>query len=117
MGSDNCVVCHIQLYISSCIGGTGKKKPLWEGREAWLFSCNTQFKSNIQTFFSLQVVDELEDQMCEGGNIVDYHGCDFFQRDGLALYLCFEQTTQGFMIDLNRGKYGIHVNARTMSVV
>ena len=28
--------------------------------------------------FSLQVVDELEDQMCEGGNIVDYHGCDFF---------------------------------------
>jgi len=23
-------------------------------------------------------VDELEDQMCEGGNIVDYHGCDFF---------------------------------------
>ena len=41
----------------------------------------------------------------------------FFQRDGLTLYLCFEQTTQGFMIDLNRGKYGIHVNARTMSVV
>jgi len=27
---------------------------------------------------SMQVVDELEDQMCEGGNIVDYHGCDFF---------------------------------------
>ncbi|XP_068740237.1 adenylate kinase isoenzyme 6-like [Montipora capricornis] len=25
-----------------------------------------------------KVVDELEDQMCEGGNIVDYHGCDFF---------------------------------------
>lgn len=23
-------------------------------------------------------MDELEDQMCEGGNIVDYHGCDFF---------------------------------------
>ena len=28
----------------------------------------------------------------------------FFQRDGLTLYLCFEQTTQGFMIDSNRGK-------------
>ena len=26
----------------------------------------------------LQVIDELEDQMSEGGNIVDYHGCDFF---------------------------------------
>ena len=55
--------------------------------------------------------------MSEGGNSVDYHGCDFFQRDGLTLYLCLEQTTQGFMIDLNRGKHGIHVNARTMSVV
>ena len=26
----------------------------------------------------LQVCDELEDLMEEGGNIVDYHGCDFF---------------------------------------
>jgi len=25
-----------------------------------------------------KVVDELEDIMSEGGNIVDYHGCDFF---------------------------------------
>ncbi|KAH3837493.1 adenylate kinase isoenzyme 6-like [Dreissena polymorpha] len=25
-----------------------------------------------------QVLDELEDQMSSGGNIVDYHGCDFF---------------------------------------
>ncbi|KAM8961185.1 adenylate kinase isoenzyme 6 [Pelodytes ibericus] len=25
-----------------------------------------------------RVVDELEDQMSEGGIIVDYHGCDFF---------------------------------------
>ena len=39
----------------------------------------------------------------------------FFQRDGLTLYLCFEQTTHCFMIDLNRSKYGIHVNARTMN--
>ncbi|GFT05227.1 hypothetical protein NPIL_33081 [Nephila pilipes] len=25
-----------------------------------------------------KVIDELEDQMKEGGNVVDYHGCDFF---------------------------------------
>uniref|UniRef100_A0A8C6WLS3 Adenylate kinase isoenzyme 6 n=1 Tax=Neogobius melanostomus TaxID=47308 RepID=A0A8C6WLS3_9GOBI len=25
-----------------------------------------------------RVVDELEEQMCEGGVIVDYHGCDLF---------------------------------------
>lgn len=28
--------------------------------------------------FFVQVVDEIEDQMSEGGNVVDYHGCDFF---------------------------------------
>lgn len=28
----------------------------------------------------LQVVDELEDKMTEGGVIVDYHGCDFFPQ-------------------------------------
>lgn len=27
---------------------------------------------------TLQVVDELEDKMAEGGVIVDYHGCDLF---------------------------------------
>ncbi|WAR00216.1 KAD6-like protein [Mya arenaria] len=25
-----------------------------------------------------QVVDEMENQMTDGGNVVDYHGCDFF---------------------------------------
>lgn len=29
---------------------------------------------------NLQVVDELEDKMTEGGVIVDYHGCDFFPQ-------------------------------------
>ncbi|XP_078483699.1 adenylate kinase isoenzyme 6-like [Ciona intestinalis] len=27
-----------------------------------------------------RVLDELEDQMSEGGNIVDYHGCEFFPQ-------------------------------------
>ena len=26
----------------------------------------------------LQLIDEMEDKMGEGGKIVDYHGCDFF---------------------------------------
>jgi adenylate kinase len=26
----------------------------------------------------LQLLDELEDKMTQGGIIVDYHGCDFF---------------------------------------
>ncbi len=26
----------------------------------------------------MQVCDAMEDQMAEGNNLVDYHGCDFF---------------------------------------
>lgn len=26
----------------------------------------------------MQVLDELEDKIEEGGKIIDYHGCDFF---------------------------------------
>lgn len=26
----------------------------------------------------LQLIDEMEDKVGEGGKIVDYHGCDFF---------------------------------------
>ena len=28
----------------------------------------------------LQLLDEIEDQMEEGGKVVDYHGCDFFPQ-------------------------------------
>ena len=27
---------------------------------------------------SKQVCDAMEDQMCEGGNVVDHHSCEFF---------------------------------------
>jgi len=32
----------------------------------------------------LQVCDALEDLLAEGGNIVDYHGCDFFPERWVA---------------------------------
>ena len=32
----------------------------------------------IYVYWYFQVIDELEEAMGEGGNIVDYHGCDFF---------------------------------------
>lgn len=28
----------------------------------------------------VQVIDELEEKMTEGGAIVDYHGCDLFPK-------------------------------------
>ena len=36
------------------------------------------FFKEHSSFPFFQVVDELENQMSEGGVIVDYHGCDFF---------------------------------------
>ena len=33
---------------------------------------------SMSAVLPLQVVDELEDKMSDGGVIVDYHGCDFF---------------------------------------
>jgi hypothetical protein len=33
---------------------------------------------HLYLFTDFQVIDELEDRMSQGGNIVDYHGCEFF---------------------------------------
>jgi len=54
-------------YIN--VGDLAKEKHLYEGWDEQ-YGCHVLDED--------KVVDELEDQMCEGGNIVDYHGCDFF---------------------------------------
>lgn len=51
------------------VGELAKQNNLFEG---W----DEQY--NCHVLDEDRVVDELEDQMCEGGNVVDYHGCDFF---------------------------------------
>lgn len=51
------------------VGDLAKQNNLFEG---W----DEQY--NCHVLDEDRVVDELEDQMCEGGNVVDYHGCDFF---------------------------------------
>ena len=56
---------------------------VWQGFHLWFSTSFDKLLISLRKIisnpmFSLQVVDELEDQMCEGGNIVDYHGCDFF---------------------------------------
>lgn len=73
MGSDNCDNCVIYSckYTSSGRGRGGGVR----GMDIFFQPHNLNL---ILMFVSLQVVDELDDQMCEGGNIVDYHGCDFF---------------------------------------
>ena len=45
----------------------------------WKVNKSVFFLSHFSfAVFFVQVVDEIEDQMSEGGNVVDYHGCDFF---------------------------------------
>ena len=69
---------YIQLYISIKLYIGDWKKNLHERGGVYGCFFDPHNLNLIMVFFSLQVVDELEDQMCEGGNIVDYHGCEFF---------------------------------------
>lgn len=40
--------------------------------------CGCAVPGELPSLLLVQVIDELEDRMSEGGVIVDYHGCDFF---------------------------------------
>ena len=51
------------------IGDLAKAEELYDGWDE-KYDCHILDEDRI--------VDELENKMCEGGNIVDYHGCDFF---------------------------------------
>jgi adenylate kinase len=42
---------------------------------------------------AVQVIDELEDQMSAGGNIVDYHGCEFFPERWFDLVVVLQTDT------------------------
>ncbi|KAG7606760.1 Adenylate kinase isoenzyme 6 [Arabidopsis thaliana] len=54
-----------------CIGDLVKEKEFYHG-----------WDSELECHFINEdsVIDELDDAMIEGGNIVDYHGCDFFPQ-------------------------------------
>lgn len=54
-------------YIN--IGDLAKENDLYDGWDEQ-YACHVLDED--------KVVDEIEDQMSEGGNVVDYHGCDFF---------------------------------------
>ena len=43
-----------------------------------------------------KVLDEMEDELAEGGVVVDYHGCDFFPErwDLVGFCLCFSEKTK-----------------------
>ncbi|MFQ6625588.1 hypothetical protein Gotur_004787 [Gossypium turneri] len=57
------------------IGDLVKEKNLHDG---WDDDLQCHVINEDLMYRILKVCDELEDVMDEGGNIVDYHGCDFF---------------------------------------
>ncbi|WZY80976.1 hypothetical protein YC2023_027360 [Brassica napus] len=72
-----------------CVGDLVKDKNLHDG---W----DDQFESHVIN--EDLVVDELEDVMEGGGNIVDYHGCDFFPERWFDLVVVL-QTENSILYD------------------
>ena len=52
----------------------------------------------------MKLCDELEDSMREGGNIVDYHGCDLFPERWFDLVVVL-QTENGILYDRLANRY------------
>lgn len=65
---------------------------------------------------TLKVCDELEDVMEEGGNIVDYHGCDFFPERWFDLVVVL-QTDNTVLYDRLSKRYHCSVNTFEFPVV
>ena len=47
-------------------------------------------KQQYKSIFGLQICDALEDQMTVGGNIIDFHSCDFFPERWFDLVIVLQ---------------------------
>ena len=52
-----------------------------------------------------QVLDELEDQMSEGGNLLEYHACEFFPERWIDAVFVL-RTENGILYDRLEKRYG-----------
>lgn len=52
----------------------------------------------------MQVLDELEDQMCEGGNLLEYHSCEFFPERWIDAVFVL-RTDNGILYDRLEKRY------------
>eukprot|EP00163_Fabomonas_tropica_P011267 TRINITY_DN2190_c0_g1_i2.p1 TRINITY_DN2190_c0_g1~~TRINITY_DN2190_c0_g1_i2.p1 ORF type:complete len:117 (+),score=15.66 TRINITY_DN2190_c0_g1_i2:681-1031(+) len=71
---------------------------------------------------SLQLLDHLEDQMVEGGNVVDYHTCDLFPERWFHLVIVLQATTENIFDRLTKrgyspNKVGENVECEIMMIV
>ncbi|ESP01124.1 hypothetical protein LOTGIDRAFT_207723 [Lottia gigantea] len=69
-------------YIN--IGEVAKENDLYDGFDAE-YQCPIMDED--------RVIDELEDTMVDGGNIVDYHGCEFFPERWFHLVVVLRTDT------------------------
>ena len=51
-----------------------------------------------------QVLDELEDQMCEGGNLLEYHSCELFPERWIDAVFVL-RTDNGILYDRLEKRY------------
>ena len=58
----------------------------------------------------VQVIDELEEVMGEGGNVVEYHGCDFFPERWFQLVVVL-RTDNTLLYDRLHSRWvGLHAS-------
>jgi adenylate kinase len=55
-----------------------------------------------------KVIDEIDEQMKEGGNIVDYHGCDFFPERWFDIVFVLRTDNTSLFERLEKRSYSAH---------
>ena len=81
-------------YIN--IGELAKQEELYDGWDE---------KYDCHVLDEDRVIDEIESRMCEGGNIVDYHGCDFFPERWFDIVFVLRTNNSTLYERLEQRKY------------
>ena len=68
------------------------------------FSCHTIYSTLLDVNFVMQLLDELEDQMSEGGNLLEYHSCELFPERWIDAVFVL-RTDNGILYDRLEKRY------------
>lgn len=83
-------------YIN--VGQLAKDEELYDGWDE---------KLNCHILDEDRVVDEIEDKMNEGGNVVDYHGCEFFPQRWFDIVFVLRTNNTVLYERLEKRKYSV----------
>eukprot|EP00163_Fabomonas_tropica_P011266 TRINITY_DN2190_c0_g1_i1.p1 TRINITY_DN2190_c0_g1~~TRINITY_DN2190_c0_g1_i1.p1 ORF type:complete len:176 (+),score=21.34 TRINITY_DN2190_c0_g1_i1:322-849(+) len=94
------------------------------GEEARIHNFYEGYNNEFQTHYLHEdkLLDHLEDQMVEGGNVVDYHTCDLFPERWFHLVIVLQATTENIFDRLTKrgyspNKVGENVECEIMMIV